>query len=109
MSAPVQSIQEFEFDACRLEGDKGIDVGIAHQVEDFFRGEIGFDLNMGVFGGGVLQHLRGVGAGHNARLRQQWKNFFHQVNGGPIVFRDGEVAVVEYVIAFAGERHHFGV
>ena len=34
---------------------------------------------------------------------------FYQVNRGAVVFWDGEVAVVEDVFAFAGERHYLGV
>ena len=57
MSAPVKRIQQFEFNAGGLEGDERIDMGVSYQGKNFIGREIRFDLDMGVFGNGFLQHL----------------------------------------------------
>lgn len=57
MSAPVKCIQQFEFDAGGLEGNERIDMGISYQGKNFIGREVGFNLDMSVFGNRFLQHL----------------------------------------------------
>ena len=57
MSSAVQGIEQLEFDTGGLECNQCIDMGVSHEGKNFFGGEVGFDLDVIVFGNGFLQHL----------------------------------------------------